>query len=322
MKYTDQEDFAFTLNVQGAGRPYRIDCWNAKAEEAGCYRIADGCTSLDITLAPGQAALYAIDLTAEEELHAVATNADCVVRENGKLIVSAAKTGTYEVALSDGTTQTVNVTAAEDIALPLWDLTVEDWNEGEKKVIVEDRGLGIVTNEVYYETKKTNISVGKTDLRPWKDIREVGPDVSGVGYYTTTVNLPDGPAADERIVLSIGSTNTQTCAVYVNGEKADNMDMNALTADVTELLKQGDNEIRVEVSSSLNNRLLARGYYDRSSALSMQLADNANNANVGEGGAKEQKEGPGPLFHIQAHVRDYGMTGEVKLIRCGTAAVE
>ncbi len=322
MKYTEQEDFAFTLNVQGAGRPYRIDCWNAKVEETGCYRIADGCTSLDITLAPGQAALYAIDLTAAEELHAVATNADCVVRENGKLVVSAAKTGTYEVTLSDGTMQTVNVTAAEDIALPVWDLTVEDWNEGEKKVIVEDRGLGIVTNEVYYETKKTNISVGKTELRPWKDIPEVGPDVSGVGYYTTTVNLPDGPAADERIVLSVGSTNTQTTAVYVNGEKADNMDMNALTADVTELLKQGDNEICVEVSSSLNNRLLARGYYDRSSALSMQLADNANNANAGEGGAKEQKEGPGPLFHIQARVRDYGMTGEVKLVRRGTAAVE
>ena len=179
-----------------------------------------------------------------------------------------------------------------------------------------------MTNEVYYETKKTNISVGKTELRPWKDIPEVGPDVSGVGYYTTTVNLPDGPAADERIVLSVGSTNTQTTAVYVNGEKADNMDMNALTADVTELLKQGDNEICVEVSSSLNNRLLARGYYDRSSALSMQLADNANNANAGEGGAKEQKEGPGPLFHIQARVRDYGMTGEVKLVRRGTAAVE
>ena len=236
-------------------------------------------------------------------------------------MVSAAKSGAYEVTLSDGTTQTVNVTAAEDIALPVWNLTVEDWNEGEKKVIVEDRGLGIVTNEVYYETKKTPLAAGETKLIPWKDIAAVGPEVSGVGYYTTTVNLPEGPTAGEGILLSIGSTNTQTCAVYVNGTKAENMDMNALTVDLTELLKPGDNEIRVEVSSSLNNRLLARGYYDRSSALSMQLADNANNANVGEGGAEEQKEGPGPLFNISAKVRDYGMTGEAKLIRYGTAVI-
>ena len=67
------------------------------------------------------------------------------------------------------------------IELTDWTLTVEDWNEGEKKQMIEDRGKGIVTREVYYETKKTKLEAGKVELKPWKDIPQIGPQVSGVG---------------------------------------------------------------------------------------------------------------------------------------------
>ena len=99
----------------------------------------------------------------------------------------------------------------------------------------------------------------------------------------------------------------------MNGRKADAVDFNALTVDITELLQPGENEIRIETASSLNNRLLARGYYDRINSDSLALADNANNANVtGEGQDPEEEPADmAVLFNVKTFVRDYGLTGAV-----------
>ena len=49
--------------------------------------------------------------------------------------------------------------------LPRWNLQVESWTAGEKREISEERRAGIVTREVYYETKKTMIDAGETELQ-------------------------------------------------------------------------------------------------------------------------------------------------------------
>ena len=81
-----------------------------------------------------------------------------------------------------------------------------------------------------------------------------------------------------------------------------------------------ENTILVEVTSTLNNRLLARGYYDRVAELSRMLAANASNGHAGEAdGQNDQtaKEQDGkqshPAFNIHAMVQDYGLIGPVTL---------
>lgn len=314
MKYGETEPFDFSMKIQGEGKPYRIDCWNGEVEEIGCYRYEGGATVLDIRLAPGEAAMFMVDTSEKEELHAVCTNVYALKRLDGKLVANVFESGEYEVELSNGEKKSFQLEIPQDISLPIWNVEVEDWNEGEKKTIVEDRGLGIVTNEVYYETKKTLLAVGKTELKPWKDMEKVGSEVSGIGYYTVKVNIPENWEDSQGAILKIGSTNGHSAAVYVNGKKAKAFDFDALAVDISDLLSSGENEIRVEVASSLNNRLKARGYYTKGNEFSRQLADNANNAM--EGSADNQdSQGVGMLFDIQAVVRDYGMTGEVKLIR-------
>lgn len=315
MQYGETRSESFRLKIEGVGRVYRVDCWNAEISELGEYRAKDGYTEMPVTLAPGEAALYVIDENAGPVLHAVCGGGAKITIVDGKLTVSAEKSGTYQVKLSDGTEKAVEISAGEEIALPKWDLTVEDWNEGEKKVIREDRGLGIVTNEVYYETKKTPILAGTVELLPWKDLEKVGPEVSGIGYYKAKVNLPKGLDADEGAVLCIGSTSRNTAAVYVNGQKAKAVDFDRLRVDITELLKTGENEIIVEVSSTLNNRLLARGYYEKGKEMSKLLADNANNANEGAVSDESGEEFAPTIFHIDAKIRDSGMTGDVKIVR-------
>ncbi len=305
MKYTDQEAFAFELKLEGKGRLYKVDCWNAKIEERGDYRYENGYTCFDVVLAPGEAALYALDTNAEEVRHAIWTNAGALTVENGLFTAKAEKSGTYEAKYSDGTKNAVTVTVPEAENLKKWNLEVEDWNEGDKKEIVEDRGLGIITKEVYYETKKTRIQAGEVELKPWKEIQAVGPEVSGIGYYTTKVNIPEQWDDTMGAFLKIGSVNMQSAAVYVNGVKANALDMEALTVDITELLKAGENELMVEVTSTLNNRLIARGYFEMGRKISIDVADNASNATG---------EVPNDMFNIPYSVRDYGMVGETRLI--------
>lgn len=301
MKYAEEEPVEVTLEVEGAGRPYEADCWAGEVRELSGALDADGRTEVTLSLMPGEATMLVLDRSEEP-------------RELG-----------------------CDREWGAEIELPEWDLSVESWDEGEKREIVEDRGLGVVTHEVWYETEKTMIDAGRVATVPWKDIPAVGPEVSGVGYYTTMVELPEDWSDEDGAVLCIGSTNGCTAAVRVNGKDTGAYNINKRSVEIGDLLEPGKNEIVVEVSSTLNNRLLARGYYDRSVALSMELMASASNGNDTEAVDAEAEEAastadeamaasaaayadgedvePGglPAFIIGTDVVDYGMTGRVVL---------
>ena len=79
-----------------------------------------------------------------------------------------------------------------------WGIAVESWDAGEPQIISEDRGLGYETREVRPTTAVTRLDAGTGALRPWKDIPEVGPEVSGIGEYTArfAVEATDGRLPD------------------------------------------------------------------------------------------------------------------------------
>jgi hypothetical protein len=131
------------------------------------------------------------------------------------------------------------------------------------RLITEDRGLGYETREVRPTTTITRLEVGTGRLRPWKDIAEIGPEVSGIGEYTTPLHLDLDPHEGDRYVLDLGSTAGGLGSVRVNDGEAKGFDTSAPVVDVTEDLRAGDNTVTIRVSSSLNNRLLARGYYEQ-----------------------------------------------------------
>jgi hypothetical protein len=84
------------------------------------------------------------------------------------------------------------------------------------ELTTEDRGLGFQTREIRPTTAVTRLEAGTGKLRPWKDIPEIGPDVSGVGEYTTTLHLDDDPREGYRYVLDLGSTAGGLGHVRVN----------------------------------------------------------------------------------------------------------
>ena len=270
---------AVTLRVEGEGVPYRVDCWSGEVTDAGPYRIEDGRTVFDAELMPGEAAMFAV-------------NRGETAKERG--LPAPAAGPVSRIPLSD------------------WTLRVEDWDEGGKVVEEEDRGLGYVTREAYYTTRKTVIDAGKTGLVPWKDIPAVGPAVSGVGYYETVFMLPEDFREGMRAVLTLGSTNECSAAVIVNGVTFP-FDFNRLSCDVTKALRRGENRITVEIAATLNNRLLERGYYkDTVPAALIRLCGCGVIAEL-----RSCETGRRLLDQIYwgctTSVKDYGLTGEAEI---------
>ena len=123
---------------------------------------------------------------------------------------------------------------------------------------------------------------------------QVGPEVSGVGEYVATLTISD-VLAGARYLLDLGSTAGGLGSVSINDGPLRGFDTSRPTVDVTADLRPGDNTVRVRVSSSLNNRLLARGYYDRIPDIGLQL--------FGQEGTQ------------QTEPHDHGLLGPVRLLR-------
>ena len=244
--------------LPGAGSVYRLDGWSGAIRPHAGVRADGDRTVVTVELAPGETALITLDRSG--------------------------------AASDSSTVPAVTVAEIDD-----WQIAVESWDAGEPQVISEDRGLGYESREVRPTTAVTRLEAGSGVLRPWQDIPEVGPEVSGVGEYSARFTL-DEKAAGARYVLQLGSTAGGLGSVRVNGGDARGFDTSHPVIDVTDAVRAGDNDVVVRVASSLNNRLLARGYY-------AELTDVFSQMSVGE--TRTQ----------QTDVHDYGLLGPVRLVR-------
>ena len=311
--YTNDTSTTVTIEFNTTGKPYRVDCWEGNVNEIACYDVKDACTAVPITLNPGESTIIMLDTSTKDEIYVVDTDAHNIIINNNYLAVQACSSGTYTTSMSDGTKVKSEIIVSDDIILDKWKLTVEDWDEGEKKTISEDRGLGFITKEAYYETKKTLIDVGETSLKPWKDISAVGEKVSGVGYYSTSFTLPDNWSKANGAFLQIGTTYGNTAAIYVNGKKASAYDFNRHQVDVSKLLIPGENKILIEVSSTLHNRMSARGFHAKLGEMMQAVANNPQDTPQEDFGM----QGNFMYFMIPC-VEDYGLGGEVCLVTYAT----
>ena len=145
--------------LPGSGAAYRVDGWTGNLRPHAGVRQQDGRTLLAVTLAPGETALLTLDRSAPAAPPSSPASPETVAE------------------------------------LSEWTIAVESWDAGDLTLITEDRGLGYQTREVRPNTAVTRLDAGTGPLRPWRDIAEVGPEVSGVGEYTTTPAPRPGTAA-------------------------------------------------------------------------------------------------------------------------------
>ncbi|MEV0385859.1 glycosyl hydrolase [Nonomuraea sp. NPDC050643] len=227
------------------GVPYLLDPWTGRAERIALYTEEPDGIRLRVTLQPSQARIVAIARPGlfgpsnpsvpsapsgdkgGRRVHATGTDADLVRFDGERLTVRAAQAGTYTTTLSNGRPVTTTIgPVPSPIPLTSWRLRVTDWRPDAK-----------VTH-----------SVDLDGLVPWSQIPELA-DVSGLGTYTTTVELSGSGA-----YLELGEV-TDTCRVRVNGRRTDPVDQIHPVLDLGRHLRRGTNTIEVEVATPLGNRL-------------------------------------------------------------------
>ncbi|HEY5787285.1 MAG TPA: hypothetical protein VIT65_21175, partial [Microlunatus sp.] len=262
--YETGEVATVEIALPGHGAAYTIDGWTGALRPHRGVRRDFGTggerTIVTLTLAPGETALLTLDRSAD--------------------------------AVADSQPPVTEIVAE----LGPWAIAVDSWDAGELQVITEDRGLGYVTREVRPMTAVTRLDAGRGPLRPWRELAQVGPAVSGVGEYTASLVLEAADLAGSgRLLLDLGSTAGGLGAVQIDDGPVRGFDTSRPVVDVTEELQPGVHTVRIRVASSLNNRLLARGYYDRVPDVAVEL--------FGEGGQMQTTV-----------VHDHGLLGPVRLI--------
>lgn len=272
----DEAPFTFSLRMEGEGVPYAIDVWTGSIEKLGLYRHADGRTCVDVTLAPGECLLLALDLSAEKNLHATSSTAPTVTEQDGALWASIDVSGRYQAVLDNGEIVSFDAQVPAPVSIPRWDICIEDWNEGDKVVNTEEK-FGHVTTEVYYTTRKTPLHFRDTTLASWKDLpaskeqlavlagsQPSMAHVSGIGTYTAEFTLPDDWDNTLGARLELACAGGGSVAATVNGQKLP-VDIHALRADISAAVKPGKNTLCIEVASTLTNRMLQRNYQEKGS---------------------------------------------------------
>ncbi len=260
--FEQTENYQGQISLEGVYKPYTINTWTGEVEEVTEYSIQQNRTILNIDLAPGDIMVFALDPNSQDAKTVVSTeNVDKVVTDHGSTTLYVSDSGKSTVNYSDGTSIEANeIQVPENIVLDKWNLSVEDWQPGEKQYRTEDRGLGYTTTEVSYTTEKVSIDVGETELIPWKDIPQVGDKVSGIGYYTTTFDLPeDWSNQTNGLIFNAESFSGGTATLFVNGQPVP-MNMDSRSTDISEYVIPGSNQLEVRVSSSLRNRMIVQGY--------------------------------------------------------------
>ena len=230
-------------------------------ERVADYVIEDGRTVIPVSLDSGDTALYAFEPVEEDtNVTIVSTTADETATVDGQPAVRAFSSGSYETTLSDGTTVTSDLNVNDPVSLSdaSWHLTVEDWKPGEQLTRTEEKD-GYTTTEYTYDTSKETIEVDLDGLETWNNIEEIGLDVSGIGYYSTTFTLPEGFTAANGAYLDLGGLES-SAVVTINGQETTDINMDRPRVDVSDLLVDGENTIEIRIATTLTNRMLSLGY--------------------------------------------------------------
>lgn len=250
---SDENDSVGSITFQTTGKPYRYDPWSgAKRPILNYTQRDDGTTTTAyFRLAADQTMLIAFDNddeTTRAPLHATATSAgilDIVQAASGRGLEAhvgyTGRTSAEWVATSDGRLHRFTPTSARPFELQRWTLTVEHWDP---PTPLADMAI---------TAAKHNTTHHLDLLASWQHIDGLH-NVSGLGYYTTTLAWPpaDGNGTANGALLSFGAVD-HTLALLINGCAVPALDVADATLDVSPYLVVGPNKVEAIVSTTLAN---------------------------------------------------------------------
>jgi hypothetical protein len=224
----------FTGSFAASGRaPQLWDLWSGDRRAVGLYRESGNRVNVPIELAPLESVVVGFEHPAKR--HVVETSAEEVIVRDGDLYLRSTDAEEATATLSDGREVSVELPTLPGAIEPgAWRLHVDGAvAEGEE---THDLELGA--------------------LRDWREIREL-EHTSGTGTYRTTVTLSHDWFGDGRgAYLEIGRFEGGGVQVRVNGRLVHPVAVGSPRLDIGPFLRNGENVIEVELTTTLKNRLV------------------------------------------------------------------
>ncbi|EYB29127.1 hypothetical protein FG05_13859 [Fusarium graminearum] len=253
--------FEITAEVEQGKVPYRLNAWTGQQVAMVSFKPSSGKVTFEVSLKKDQTAIIAF--TSKKSKTSIVSQSKNVIDTSydstgDGLTVVLGDTKAASLTLSNGQTKKVPAMSSSDkkkllnIDISNWNLTLESWVPGPD----ETKSASI--------KKAMNLGIQKT-LKPWSEISGA-QNVSGVGTYTTTFQVPQVPSKDSIVVLQFGPV-LNTIQAWVNDKQLPAIDIYDAQVDVSDYLVSGSNTIRVEVASTLFNAVKARVNYVKANGI-------------------------------------------------------
>jgi hypothetical protein len=258
---TTGSNLTASVTLAGGGQPYQLNAWTGQVTPIADYTSSNGTVTVSVSLAPQEATIIGTGTPAQASLHATASSGGTVEygRHGNGLVLQATQAGSYTVSLSDGTTADVTVSsvpAAADLSQG-WSLKLDSWGP--------DPTADAVNPEI---STVTTTTFPANALGAWSSLPATSAQlsalgatsmsqVSGVGYYSNTLQLPSTwtPGSDGAYLQLAHGNGDMIVGVTVNGHDAGPVSQITSTVDIGRYLQPGSNTIQVKVDTNLGNKV-------------------------------------------------------------------
>jgi hypothetical protein len=229
-----QDSIRATISFRVSNRaPEFWDPLSGEIAPAAVYRIEGSRVHVPVALAPFGSIFVVFRKTAAPDAVVHAPDAVGLVVRDGKTILQAEQDGDYEVVTAGGEKKSVRITGvAPRVTL-----------DGEWAIEFQ-HGMGAPDR------------IAIAALRSWtKHPDSAVRFFSGTGRYRKAFRLPDGWRDSQRVYLDLGKLWTIGEA-WLNGKSLGVLWTAPFRADCTDALRDGANELIVEVTNTWYNRLI------------------------------------------------------------------
>lgn len=258
---TTGSNLTAAVTLGGSGQPYLLDAWTGKVTPIADYTSSDGTVTVNVSLAPQDATIIETGAEGGGAVHAISTSGGQVryADGSGDLVLRATQPGSYAVSLSNGKTDTVDVASvpsAVDLSAG-WSLKLDSYGP-DPAADATDPEISAVTSITFPANALGNwASLPATSAQLSALGATSMSQVSGVGYYTNTFQLPAAwTAGTDGALLQLAHGNgDMVVAVTVNGNEISQVNQVTNTVDIGAYLKPGANTVQVKLDTNLGNRV-------------------------------------------------------------------
>jgi len=232
----DSKVFDGEVRLASKGAPQQLDLWTGFRADIPVFSKFGESTSLQMSLQSGHLKVIMFDRRRQVSPRLIRTDAFETLKSSQGTVLRALKAGPIKITDAEDGDRTIDIPspgATIEVSKP-WTLTA---------TLSSPQG-------------PSEVSVSLDELRDWRDIRQLNGQ-SGVGLYVASFTLsPEQLLAGRGFYLDIGVVNG-TSRVFLNGQEVPGLLNLAGKRSVTSLLKPGQNEVRIEVATTLINKILS-----------------------------------------------------------------